>query len=93
MLGAERYAKHPCVDTPCVGSAEVGLSGLGLQKAVHMGVCAHGCLWELAVHVGVCARGHGRHPVPTTDSRYKLMGSAGSLVAGYLVLMPKTNFK
>lgn len=57
--------------------------------------CACGCLcmWELVVHVGVCARGHSGHPVPTTDSRYKLMGSVGSLVAGYLVLMPKTNFK
>ena len=72
-----------------MGSAEVGLTEMGLQKAVHMGIC----LWEIAVHVGVCARGHSEQPVPTTDSRYKLTGSVGSLVAGYLVLMPKTNFK
>lgn len=51
------------------------------------------CCLQEALHVGVCARGHSGHPVPTTDSRYKLMGSVGSLVAGYLVLMPKTNFK
>lgn len=44
-------------------------------------------MW-VSVHVGTAV-----HPVPTTDSRYKLTGSVGSLVAGYLVLMPKTNFK
>jgi hypothetical protein len=44
VLGAESYPKHPWVDTPCMGSSEVGLPELGLQKAVHMGVCAHGCL-------------------------------------------------
>lgn len=77
-LGAKRYAKCPWVEAPCMGSVEAGFPELCLQEAVH---------------VGVCARGHSGHPVPTTDSRYKLMGSVGSLVAGYLVLMPKTNFK
>lgn len=78
VLGAKRYAKCPWVEAPCMGSVEAGFPELCLQEALHVGVCAHG---------------HSRHPVPTTDSRYKLMGSVGSLVAGYLVLMPKTNFK
>lgn len=89
VLGAKRYAKCSRVEAPCMGSVEAGFPELCLQKVVHVGVCACGnwlCTW-VSVHV------HSGHPVPTTDSRYKLMGSVGSLVAGYLVLMPKTNFK
>ena len=37
--------------------------------------------------------GTGRSPAPTSGSKYKLRGSMGSLLVGYLVLMPKTNFK
>lgn len=45
------------------------------------------CTW-VSAPVGAC-----RPPGPTLGSRYKLRGSVGSLLVGYLVLMLQTNFK